>query len=166
MTNQQSTRLQRTNGATTIKIFPAESLFDRMKEIYQSVAHRAHKLFEGRGREHGHDLEDWFRAEAELLFPVPVEVSESGNQIKVRAEVPGFSAKDLALSVESHRLIISGKTEQKVEKNTKEWGGTEVRSGEIFCALALSAEIDPAKMTAKLQDGVLELFLPKARSQN
>jgi hypothetical protein len=31
-----------------------------------AIAHRAHELFEVRGCKHGHDWEDWFRAESEL----------------------------------------------------------------------------------------------------
>jgi len=30
------------------------------------ISHHAYELFQERGREHGHDIEDWFRAEAEL----------------------------------------------------------------------------------------------------
>ena len=31
------------------------------------IALRAHEIFLARGGEHGHDLEDWFQAESELL---------------------------------------------------------------------------------------------------
>jgi hypothetical protein len=33
-----------------------EGLFDRAKEIYESIARRAYELFEGRGRKDGFDL--------------------------------------------------------------------------------------------------------------
>jgi hypothetical protein len=36
-------------------------------ELHHKVALRAYQLFEGRGRAHGKDLEDWFRAEQEML---------------------------------------------------------------------------------------------------
>ncbi len=52
----------------------AEKLFERMKEFSQSVARRAYEYFEARGREFGHDLEDWFHAESELMRRVPVVV--------------------------------------------------------------------------------------------
>jgi len=35
--------------------------------LHGRVALRAYQLFEGRGRVHGRDLEDWFRAEKEIL---------------------------------------------------------------------------------------------------
>ena len=37
-----------------------------MQEEHLAIAHRAYELFEMRGREHGHDREDWIRAEFEL----------------------------------------------------------------------------------------------------
>jgi hypothetical protein len=37
------------------------------------VAHRAYELYLERGREDGHDIDDWLQAERELQHPVPVE---------------------------------------------------------------------------------------------
>ena len=37
-----------------------------MQEEHLAIARRAYELFEARGCEHGHDWEDWFRAESEL----------------------------------------------------------------------------------------------------
>ena len=32
----------------------------------EEIRDRAYELYEERGREHGHDMEDWLRAEAEI----------------------------------------------------------------------------------------------------
>ena len=37
-----------------------------MQQVHLAIASRAYELFETRGCEHGHDWEDWFRAESEL----------------------------------------------------------------------------------------------------
>jgi hypothetical protein len=34
--------------------------------MQEAIRIRAYQLFEQRGRTHGHDVEDWFRAEAEV----------------------------------------------------------------------------------------------------
>ena len=39
------------------------------------------------------DLDDWFRAESELLHPLPLELKETDGDFTVRAEVPGFTAE-------------------------------------------------------------------------
>ena len=36
-------------------------------ELQQRIRERAYQLFEHRGREHGHDVNDWLRAEGEVL---------------------------------------------------------------------------------------------------
>lgn len=35
--------------------------------LEEEIRHRAFELYEQRGREDGHDLDDWFRAEAETV---------------------------------------------------------------------------------------------------
>lgn len=38
---------------------------------------RAYQLYEGRSCEHGHDLDDWFQAEAEVFGKKPAGTAES-----------------------------------------------------------------------------------------
>ena len=40
-------------------------------DMEQHIRERAYQLFEARGREPGHDVEDWLRAEAEIFSTVP-----------------------------------------------------------------------------------------------
>lgn len=35
--------------------------------LHQKITHRAYQIFERRGRLHGHDVEDWLRAEREIM---------------------------------------------------------------------------------------------------
>jgi HSP20 family protein len=140
----------------------AEKLFEQLKEFSQSVARRAYEYFEARGREFGHDLEDWFRAESELTRRVPVEIKEAGSQITVRAEVPGFAVNEIKVSVEPQRLVISGKSEKTTEEKKEETLLSEFRSNQFCRELRLPAEVEPDKTTASLKDGVLELVFAKA----
>jgi HSP20 family protein len=139
----------------------AEKLFEQVKEFSQTVARRAYEFFEERGREFGKDLEDWFRAESELTRRTPVEIKEAENQITVRAEVPGFAANEINVSVEPQRLVISGKTEKATEEKKEQTLLSEFRSNQFCRELTLPAEVDPAKATAVLKDGVLELVFAK-----
>ncbi|HEY8458856.1 MAG TPA: Hsp20 family protein [Blastocatellia bacterium] len=140
----------------------AEKLFEQMKEFSQSVARRAYEYFEARGREFGHDLEDWFRAESELMRRVPVEIKEADGQITVRAEVPGFAANEIKVSVEPGRLFISGKSEKATEEKGEQTVLSEFRSNRFYRELGLPAEVEPGKTTAVLKDGVLEIVFAKA----
>jgi HSP20 family protein len=140
----------------------AEKLFDQMKEFSQSVARRAYEYFEARGREFGHDLEDWFRAESDLMRRVPIEIKEIDGRTIVRAEVPGFAADEIKVSVEPQLLVISGKTEEKNEEKNEETLLSEFRSNQFYREVKLPFKVEPDQTTAVLNDGVLELALAKA----
>jgi len=75
--------------AALLTLCSAEDLAKEMQEVRLVIARRAYELFEARGREPGHDWEDWFRAESELLRPVSISKSESADQFTVRANVFG-----------------------------------------------------------------------------
>lgn len=89
----------------------SEKISNQWSKISDVIARRAFDIFEGRGRSPGHELEDWFRAESELLRPVPVNVAESDGEYIVRAEVPGFGYQDIEVIVEPLYLAISGRRE-------------------------------------------------------
>jgi HSP20 family protein len=161
MATQQAIQSTQPKASSSPIFVEAEKLFEQMRDFSQSIAHRAYEFFEARGREFGHDLEDWFRAETELMRHVPVEVKETETQIAVRAEVPGFSANEIKVSVEPKRLAISGKSEKQTEEKKEEKVYSEFRSNQFCRELTLPAEVDPAKTAATLKDGVLELALTK-----
>ena len=145
-----------------IKFTEIEKMFEHMHEMYDSIARRAFELFEGKGKIFGRDLEDWFRAESELLHPVHITIRESEQGLKVQAEVPGFSAKELEVSVEPRRLTISGQRETNEEHPEGKTIYAERCADKILRVINLPAEVDPAKVTATLKDGILDFTLPKA----
>lgn len=107
------------------------------------------------------DLENWFRAESELLHPVFVNIAESDNSLEIKAEVPGFTDKELEIGVEPHRLTIAGKRETKKEEKRGKTVYAESCSDQIFRAVDLPVEVEAEKATAILKHGVLEITLPK-----
>lgn len=139
----------------------AEKLFEQMKESAQSIARRAYQFFEERGREFGHEVEDWLRAEFELTRRLPLELKESDGHLIVRAEVPGLKAEELKVSVEPKQIIITGQTEQKKEEETANEVFSEFQTNQLCRCLILPKEVDPSQATATLKDGVLELKLVK-----
>jgi hypothetical protein len=51
---------------TTPTLVKAENQTEPSPEMLEQIRVRAHELFEQRGREEGHDLDDWLQAEAEV----------------------------------------------------------------------------------------------------
>jgi HSP20 family protein len=162
MKSQQAIQTTKQQAPASPIFVEAEKLFEQVKEFSQTVARRAYEYFEARGREFGHDLEDWFRAESELMRRVPVEIKEVNGQMTLRAEVPGFTADEIKISVEPQRLVISGKSEKMAEEEREQTLLSEFRSNQFCRELRLPAEVEPDKTTAVLKDGVLELAFAKA----
>ena len=160
MTAQSGAAMQPAKGAVPVRQ-SAGDLLEQFDTIYDSISRRAFELFESGGQWLGCDFDYWLRAEAELLHPLHLDVTESDGDFTVRAEVPGFSVKDLEIKVEPRRLRIAGKREIKEEKN-----GRKIRSescaDQILRIVDLPAEVDTAKVSASLKDGILTLDLPKA----
>ena len=150
-----------TRPATTVKVVDGASVLDRVKELSASIAQRAYEIFESDGRTPGRELDHWFKAEAELLHPIHVEIAESADALAVRAEVPGFKPEDLEVSIEPRRVTITGNRETHAEHRTETIVYTEHCADRIFRALELPAEIDTLKPTATLKDGLLEIVMPK-----
>jgi HSP20 family protein len=147
--------------AAPMKLLPASNLLDRIEDLSNSIARRAHEFFDGRGRAHGFDLEDWLRAESEFLHPVHLDIAQSDYSYTVHLEVPGFSAKELEIGVEPRRLTVSGTREVSQERASKQTVYKEHCVNQIFRTIDLPAEVDSSKVTATLRDGVLELSMPK-----
>ena len=90
--------------ATLLSRCNPDDLRWEMQEVQLAIARRAYELFETRSCEHGHNWEDWFRAESELLRPVSVTMSESEYRISVRANVLGFEENELKVSIAPRRI--------------------------------------------------------------
>jgi HSP20 family protein len=160
--SEKSTAVQTAPELTSLKVVEPKTLSERIDRIHQDIARRAFEIFKIDGGFFGHELDHWFKAEAELLHPVHVKVTESDDAMTVQAEVPGFSANELEVSIESNRLTISGKKE--VSKEDRQKGKTiykEQCSTELLRIIDLPAEVDATKTTATLRNGVLDFTMPK-----
>jgi HSP20 family protein len=147
---------------TTPKLVASEEMLGRVRETLDALARRAYEIFEGKGRPAGRDLEDWLRAETELLHPARVEISRTPQGLKLRAEVAGFKASELHVCVEPRRVTIAG---ERREAGTRASGKTiysERRSERIMRFVDLPMAVDAAKATAVLKEGICELTLPRA----
>jgi HSP20 family protein len=167
---KQTTAIQPANGPMekaepTPAFVEIERMLERFTEITKDIAGKAYEFFRDRGGEWGREVEDWFKAESEILRPVPVEITEAGDNVLVSAAVPGFKPEEIEVSVKGETLIISGATEASAEKKdantiTREWN-----SNRFYRQLMLPSPVMEDKVTAKLTNGMLELTLPKATAQ-
>ena len=99
---------------------------------------------------------------AERGTSIVLHLSESGAEIHVRAELPGIDPKDVDVSVSEDRLVISGEKKSATEKTTDGWKHRESHYGSFSRAIPLPEAVDPAKVTARYDKGVLTVELKKS----
>lgn len=146
-----------------VKPVPAQVLIERGKEIHDLIARRAYEIFERRGRAHGSDVSDWLLAESELLYPCRHDLKELPGAIVLKAEMPGaFTADELKLSIEPRRFMVSGQKIVDAIQGDQHGAHLQKMPERIFRVHELPAEVDPARSTATLHSGILEVVMPKA----
>jgi HSP20 family molecular chaperone IbpA len=139
-----------------------DPIFARMDEVHQSIVSRAYELFKESGFSNREDLEAWQQTVSELLQQVLLKATETDDEIRVRAEVPGLGEEDIEVKVDPRRVFIFGKQERMTESEKAETAYSERRSMEFLRECLLPSEIDPGRATAELKDGALDIRLPKS----
>lgn len=154
--------VQKEKGQIAVRTATTDDFLADAQKAFDAISRRAFEIFEGNGRIFGHDIEDWSKAEKQMFHPVHLDMTETDESILVKAEVPGFSEKELDITVEPTHLTISGKRESSKEQKKGKSVYSETCSNEIFRSVTLPAEVETVKVTATLKDGVLQLTMPKA----
>ncbi|HEX3376678.1 MAG TPA: Hsp20 family protein [Candidatus Acidoferrales bacterium] len=136
---------------------------ERFDQIYDSIATRAFEIFNDNGRWFGNELSDWLQAESEILHPIHLEIAETEDALNVRAEVPGFTSRELNIQVDGNRLTIAGRHESKEETTKGRTIYSERCAKEILRSVELPMAVDATKVNAQLMNGILSIELPKAQ---
>lgn len=89
------------------------------------------------------------------------DVVETKDAIIVKAELPGLNDKDIHVEIENNTLTLRG--ERKMEKETEEKGYRRIERsyGTFSRSFTLPANVDPTKIGAVFNNGLLEVSIPK-----
>jgi HSP20 family protein len=87
-----------------------------------------------------------------------IELDESEDRLRITAELPGLSERDIELRLDDGILTLRG--EKKSEHDSA--GYSERFYGRFERRIALPSGVDEAKCRAEFRDGVLEVTLPRS----
>jgi HSP20 family protein len=97
------------------------------------------------------------------VFPL-VNLTEDKNNYYVRAELPGVKADELDIQATANNIAISGERKIGAEEEGTRYHRREREAGKFSRAIGLPDEVDPDKVEAKLEDGVLTIVVSKAEA--
>ena len=92
----------------------------------------------------------------------PVDIQENGDSYLFHAELPGMSKEDIHITLENSVLRLSG--ERKFEKDAKKenYHRVERTYGTFTRTFTLPTQVDPEKVQAAFENGILTITVPKA----
>ncbi|HEY3619009.1 MAG TPA: DUF2934 domain-containing protein [Candidatus Sulfotelmatobacter sp.] len=118
--------------------------------IRETLAKRAYELFELRGREHGHDLEDWVVAEQELVYQ---NLNGNSSGFCILVDSPPDPDITTILSVTSRSLLV-------FRSHTR-----AAHNPVLVGVHLLPAAVNVAETAVEAVDGILQVHLPKQRQK-
>ena len=92
-----------------------------------------------------------------------LSVSDNGEEIRVRALVPGLNPSDLNVSVDNGVLTLSGRIETEVPEHFTV-RRQERRGFKFSRQITLPYEVDTEKSTAGAANGVVTVALPRSEA--
>jgi HSP20 family protein len=102
----------------------------------------------------------WWHEEKTAFMPT-FEVKETEDAYTFKADVPGVAEKDLDVTLDGNRLIVTGKREAERDEKKATFYLYERSYGNFTRAFTLPDGADGDHITSRLDDGVLTIVAPK-----
>jgi HSP20 family protein len=106
------------------------------------------------------EIRDGDRAQAEQFIAPPASVTDSAEGYTLEIEMPGVKKDGLDISFENNELTIIGRRSLPAVEGTLLHH--ESRAENFRRTFELDPSIDANKITAKIEQGLVTLTLPKA----
>ena len=94
-------------------------------------------------------------------FVPRVDIIENDKAFELHVAVPGMKKDDFKIDLNDNYLTISGGRKFTKEQNDKNFHSIETQYGTFSRSFSLPENVDPTKIAAKYNDGILELVVPK-----
>lgn len=122
-----------------------------------SLQNRMNTLFQELSRNQG---ENDISATTAAFVP-PADIYEDEHRITLKLEIPGIRQENLDIQVENDTLTVRGERSFEKEEKEENFRRVERRYGSFYRAFTLPNTVDPDKIQAEYENGVLKLTLEK-----
>ena len=132
-------------------VLPSLALFHRPWSMLEEIDEMTNRLWES-----------WPEFTGTEMTP-RTEMYEEKGSLVVKTEMPGIKKEDIDISLEDDVLTIKAEKKEEEVSEEKDYYAREVRYGQYSRAMRIPFRVNSQKIAATLEDGVLELRLPKAK---
>ena len=161
-------------------LLPAKWLINKRNEIpVRREDEEEHPVYSLQ-REMNHIFDDFFRSfdgptrgDSFALSPFSthgtsvgmprIDVHETDKELRISAELPGMTEKDIEVSLSKNMLTVSGEKKQESEKNIKGWYRMERSYGSFSRSIQLPCDVDQDSCQASFKNGVLTVSVSKSQ---
>ena len=98
-------------------------------------------------------------------FSPRVDISESKENVFVRAELPGMKAEEVKITISDGALTLRGEKKRSEETKTENFHRIERSHGEFVRQFALPDNLNEDAVSASFADGVLLITIPKTEPE-
>jgi HSP20 family protein len=95
-----------------------------------------------------------------------VDVEQRGNELIIRADLPGMSKDDVKVDVTDDAITIQGERRREQEEQREGVYRSERSHGQFYRMIALPEGAKPEEAKATFKDGVLEITMPAQSEQS
>lgn len=92
----------------------------------------------------------------------PIELKETKDAYVLKASLAGMKPEDIAIEATVEEVTIKGEYKQEAEKKDEEFLRRELRYGKVQRSFTLPLAIDPNKVDATFEHGIVTVTLPKS----
>ena len=102
----------------------------------------------------------------DLLLAQPrMNIEDTGNELRVTAELPGVSEDDVQVTLDDDMLVIAGEKRDEREVDDRDVRLVERVFGQFRRAIQLPFSPNPDQVQASFRDGILTITVPKNAEQ-
>lgn len=109
--------------------------------------------------------ESGFGRERLGMWSPAIEVSERGDRLVVRADLPGLAKDDVKVEALDNHLVIQGERRHEHEEQEGGYRRSERRYGSFYRSIPLPEGAQMEQARAEFKDGVLEVSVPVPAAQ-
>ncbi len=136
-------------------------IFAEFEEISDRIRDRAYQLFSDRGFQGGRDFDDWLEAERLICWPTS-ELVEHDKDFTIDVALAGYEPDEISVTATPSEIIVKAEHEEKKTDEKAVTHFSEFRSSKALRRFTLPEEVSAERISAKLQNGILEIQAPKA----